>query len=291
MPDIHDSNVHKLVEGDTLEIKHFETIRSMLFDTSGITLADHKRQMVENRINKRIKELNIPSFDQYISLLQSNDQKDEIMHLVNSLTTNVTHFFRESHHFDHLKGATEILLNRGERKLRYWSAGCSIGAEPYSIAISLFEILNKTKTSADAKILGTDIDTIALAKARNGEFHERFMKGMEQKRLQNFFGKDVRNDEKFYTVKPFIRNYVAYNYLNLNDMKWPMSGPFDFIFCRNVLIYFNRPEQKRYVDKMIELLRPGGFLYLGHSEHSVSEGYNLKLCGQTVYQKPGGTSA
>lgn len=268
-----------------LSTEHFRAIKSLLYDTAGIKLADHKRQMVENRIAKRIAQLSLNSFGDYVDYLGSKGNRDEIVHLVNALTTNVTHFFRENHHFDHLKMQIETLLQNKAYKIRIWSAGCSIGAEPYSAAISTYETMRKAGRNCDARILATDIDTLALARARKGQFHEKIIKGLSRSHLLENF--DVRNDgdEKIFKIKDHVRKMVSYNYLNFNDRAWPMKGPFDFIFCRNALIYFDREKQDEYVGKMVHLLKPNGFLYLGHSEHSVMEGKGFKICGQTIYQK------
>lgn len=269
----------------TLSTKHFKAIKTLLYDVSGIKLADHKRQMVENRIIKRVKELSLSSYDDYLNVLGDGKNKDEIIHLINALTTNVTNFFRESHHFDHLSEQTALLLKNRAAKIRMWSAGCSIGAEPYTAAITFYDTMKKVGQRSNIRILATDIDTMALARARKGEFHERIIKGLSRNHLLDHFTSREEGGEKIYKIKEHIRNLVAYNHLNFNEPAWPMSGPFDFIFCRNALIYFDRDKQDEYVSKMINLLKPGGFLYLGHSEHSVMEGRGFKICGQTIYQK------
>ncbi|MAF97192.1 MAG: chemotaxis protein CheR [Micavibrio sp.] len=269
---------------EQLSQEHFHLIKTMLYDTAGITLADHKRNMAHNRIAKRIKELNIPCFDDYISYLNKH-QEEEISNLVNALTTNVTHFFREQHHFEHIKQETAALLKAGQTKIRIWSAGCSIGAEPYSTAITLYDLQQSLGIRADIKILATDIDTTALETARNRKYPERNIKGLSKEHLNKHFTTACINGENFYKLKDHVRNMVSFNYLNLNETKWPMKGPFDFIFCRNVFIYFDREKQLEYVDKMTDLLKTGGYLLLGHSEHFAAENVKYKTCGQTTYQK------
>lgn len=270
---------------DSLTSQHFEAITRILYENAGITMAQRKRRMVENRIAKRVQELALPSFSDYLSFLESKQNKSEIVHLVNALTTNVTHFFREEHHFQHLSAQVGHLLQNRATKIRIWSAGCSIGAEPYSAAITLLETMKKYKQRSNIRILATDIDTMALARARKGDFHEKIIKGLPRSHLLSYFNPRQQDNETIYTVNKDVRNLVAYNYLNFNTRQWPMSGPFDFIFCRNALIYFKRDKQNEYVSKMSNLLKPGGFLYLGHSEHSVMEGRDFKICGQTIYQK------
>ena len=267
--------------------EHFDYIRSYLYDVAGITLADRKKQMVENRINKRIKELNLSGFDQYVVRLRDDTRQEEMVNLVNALTTNVTHFFRENHHFDHLRGYMgDLLQARDGRRIRVWSAACSIGAEPYSMAMVLYDVMQDLKLRADARILATDIDTLALARARMGSYHDKTLKGIAPTVLKKHFTVSDESGEQVYTVKQYLRQMVAYNYLNFNVASWPMSRQFDAIFCRNVLIYFDRAKQQEYIGKMLSYLKPGGFLYLGHSEHAVMDNKGYKVCGQTIYQKP-----
>lgn len=260
---------------------NFKFIKALLYDTAGINIPDHKQQMVFNRIVKRIQGLNIGSFDEYLTYVGRHD--DEIINLVNALTTNVTHFFRETHHFDHLHKELTAMKTEGQTKFRIWSAACSIGAEPYSAAMVVNEALPH-QSGFDVKILATDIDTNALAFAREGVYAQRLTKGLPDPYSKKYFEK-LQMDEPCLKIKPSIRQKVFYNYLNFNTPVWPVSGPFDFIFCRNVLIYFDKIKQQEYVTKLIHLLRPGGFLYLGHSENSVMVDHNLKISGPTIYQK------
>jgi chemotaxis protein methyltransferase CheR len=265
----------------TLSEDNFKFIKSLLYDTAGINIPDHKQQMVFNRITKRIQGLDIKSFNDYIQYVEKNE--DEIINLINALTTNVTHFFRESHHFDHLKNEIQSLINNGQKRIRIWSAGCSIGAEPYSSAMTIDNIL-PNQSGIDIKILATDIDTNALAFARKAIYAERLLKGLPKVYLTKYFDK-VEADEPSIKIKEKLRKIVYFNHLNLNLKDWPMTGPFDIIFCRNVLIYFDKAKQQEYVSKMIHLLKDNGYLYLGHSENSVMADRNLKICGPTIYKK------
>lgn len=270
--------------GEQLSPAHFKAIKSQLYNAAGITIADHKINMVHNRIAKRIKELDIPTFDGYLTYLDSH-KDDEIPNLINALTTNVTHFFREEHHFEHIKKEAAAMIADGQTKIRMWSAGCSIGAEPYSAAISFYEMLQALGKKVDIKILATDIDTTALARGRMGEYHEKHIKGLTKQHITKHFTTVTVAGEKHYKVQDHIRKFVSFNHLNLNDDPWPMRGPFDFVFCRNVFIYFDRDKQNEYVGKMTNLLRHGGYLCLGHSEHFASSNASYKTVGQTTYQK------
>ncbi len=270
---------------ERLSKKQFDIIRAYLHKTSGISLADNKINMVHNRIKKRKAEIGFATFDEYLTHMKTDKDKTEAVHLVNALTTNVTHFFREGHHFEHLKTALKNQLKSGNNKIVIWSAACSIGAEPYSIAITVEEALKEEPSASKIKILATDIDTLALARGRKGEYPERISKGLTPRNLGQYFTTTKDEDGKLYTVKDKIRKRISYNYLNFNDPDWPMKGPFDFIFCRNVFIYFQEDKQQEYINKMTKLLRPGGFLYLGHSEYFISEDKQYKALGQTVFQK------
>ena len=265
-----------------LKDSDFNYIKSVIYDVAGITIADHKKQMVSNRISRRMKQLSLDTIEDYMLRIQ-NQLDDEMMDLVNALTTNVTHFFREDHHFKHLETHIPDLIEKGQKRIRLWSAACSIGAEPYSAAISICDSAPDYRGQTDLKILATDIDTIALDRARQGIYQQRFVKGVNDMRMKKYF--KVTND-KSYQIHPELRQMITFNYMNFNDDPWPMSGPFDFIFCRNVLIYFDRPKQDEYIGKMINLLAPGGFLYLGHSENAVMSGKpHMRSCGPTIYQK------
>lgn len=269
-----------------LDAKDFKMIQKLLYDVAGITLSDKKHQMVENRIAKRLKQIGVPSFAAYTQLLNGAQKDAEFVHLVNALTTNVTHFFREEHHFNHLFEHARDRLRSNDPKIRMWSAGCSIGAEPYSAAMTLWRAMQETGRKGDTRILATDIDTLALARARQGFYQEKLLKGLDPQQLQKYFSKTEMDNVAGYRIKDMLRKMVAFNHLNLNRPRWPMSGLFDFIWCRNVLIYFDRDKQDDFITRMIDLLRPNGFLYLGHSEHAVMEGRGFKVCGQTIYQKP-----
>lgn len=274
--------------GALLDERQFNLIKDMLYQEAGITLAPHKRQMVQNRIARRLKDLPGETLESYLARMSSGNFADEILNLVNALTTNVTYFFREGHHFDHLAMQAVAKIKCGQRAVRIWSAGCSIGAEPYSAAIALYEACKKANMSGDIKILATDIDTIALKQAREGCYVKRNIKGLTPRQLDTHFKKELvagSEDDAVYTVAPHIRRMVSYNHLNLNVPQWPMSKAFDFIFCRNVLIYFDRIKQQDYVRRMSEYMAPDGFLYLGHSEHAAISGLPLEAKGQTTYQK------
>lgn len=262
----------------------FKYIQTLLYNISGINIPDHKQSMVKNRISKRVQALKLACEEDYVTLLNSDAGEQEIGHLINALTTNVTHFFREEHHFKHLQAYVYELAEKEQKKIRLWSAACSIGAEPYSAAMMVQEALQQKHAHVDVRILATDIDTNALEHARNGAYGLKSLKGLPKHFQFKYFNAGATRDAAI-TIKPFIRNLVSFNYMNFNNAEWPMSGPFDAIFCRNALIYFDSQKREEFVCKFIRLLRPGGFLYLGHSENAVMTGKPLKICGPTIYQK------
>lgn len=276
------------VTSEMLSNEQFEAIKSLIYDVAGITLATHKAQMVSNRIAKRVKALSLKGYDAYIEYLENKDNlQNEIPDLVNVLTTNVTHFFRENHHFEHMK---QLLIDRiktyPDKKIRIWSAGCSSGQEPYSIAITCFDAMKEAGKKADIRILATDIDTTILEKARKGIYNKEHLKGVSEEYLKRYF---LKNDEHTgaFMVKPELRNMIAFNHLNLNLNTWPMNGKFQVIFCRNVLIYFDREKQKTIVSKMTRHMEQGSYLYLGHSEHYAGTHEKIVSKGQTIYEYKG----
>ncbi|WP_420600533.1 CheR family methyltransferase [Neptuniibacter sp.] len=265
--------------------KHFDKVRVELYDYAGIVLADSKLDMAYNRLVRRLRELRINSFDEYFSYLEREPL--EFTQFVNALTTNLTAFFRERHHFDFV--STEIvkdLKSRNIHKLRAWSAGCSLGEEPYSLAMTLREA-GVTPSSWDAKILATDIDSKVLASAQDGVYTMDRVKALDPSVLRRWFLKGKGKNEGMVKVKPELRELLTFGHLNLMS-DWPIDGPLDFIFCRNVMIYFDQPTQLKLLNKMADLLKPDGYLFVGHSEALARHASRFELVGKTIYRKVGG---
>jgi chemotaxis protein methyltransferase CheR len=270
-----------------IETAEFEFLRGLAHRHAGIVLADHKRSMVHRRVSRRVSALGLGSFIEYCDFLKGPDGGHELQPLINALTTNKTEFFRENHHFDHLVGsAIPSLLgaNRSDsnRRFRIWSAGCSLGHEPYSISISLH---NNTPDllRGNTRILATDIDTDVLERARSGRYREEDLESVPSNYRASYFSRDT-DAAGFFRVSPSVAAQIAFKQLNLHD-QWPMNGPFDVIFCRNVIIYFDKPTQTRLIDRFAEILRPDGFLYLGHSESLYRVSERFRPVGQSIYQK------
>lgn len=241
---------------------------------TGVALAPEKREMVYGRLTKRVRALGLSSFREYVQFLEGPQGASEIQGLVNALTTNLTRFFREPYHFDDLVQHFERV--RGQRRFRVWSAACSTGQEPYSIAAALLEA--GAQRSEDVRILATDIDTDVLARARKGVYAADDVRGAPpalQKRFQIEGKQGLANAE--------LRALVAFKQLNLIE-EWPMRGPFDAIFCRNVFIYFTQELQASIAARMAALLAPGGRLYIGHAE-TLRDPRGLALCGVTTYTR------
>lgn len=263
----------------------FAFIRRLVGEQTGINLSDGKREMVYGRLARRLRERAIGSFAEYCKLLEGDD--GEIMHLVNAITTNLTSFFRENHHFEYLRNTLlpELLeLNRHSRRLRIWSAGCSTGEEPYSLAITLKESL-PAHNGWDVKILATDIDTNVLDKARRGVYAQDSVRNVPPERVQRWFRRGAGANAGKVQVNPVLQELVRFRQLNLMHESWPMKGRFDAIFCRNVVIYFDKPTQKRLFARYAQALDARRHLFIGHSETLFQICDEFEPVGNTVYRK------
>jgi chemotaxis protein methyltransferase CheR len=262
--------------------REFERIRERLYDVAGISLSDAKRTLVIARLSKVIRGLKLPSFDAYLEYLETQGTANDAQEFVNALTTNLTRFWREEHHFTHLIHYVGDLVKTrtsvSEKRLRIWSAGCSTGQEPYTIALSLLAAYPELKRW-DFKILATDIDTSVIAKAATATYPEGELNGLSPERARLF---ERTGDGRIRIPKP-VAEIVSFKQLNLMA-SWPMKGPFDAIFCRNVAIYFDKPTQGEVFSRLGAILAPGGFLYIGHSENLGSGSAGFRLVGKTIYQ-------
>ena len=266
--------------------RDFDQIRSLASEFTGISLSEHKKEMVYSRLARRLRALEISEFSDYINYLKSNERQ-ELGNFVNSITTNLTSFFRENHHFEYMKSTVipELAaLHRLDKKIRVWSAGCSTGEEPYSIAMTLAEAHELSSPSWDIKVLATDLDTSVLSHARIGKYDLNRVEGVDATRRNKWFHHHKMDDKSVFEVSDKIKNRITFNQLNLMN-SWPINGRFDVIFCRNVVIYFDKPTQKKLFDRYANLLNEGGYLFIGHSEtlHGVTT--RFKSLGRTIYRK------
>lgn len=267
--------------------RDFKKIRELVSQHTGISLSEAKRDMVYSRLARRLRHLGLSSFKDYCQLLEGDSSDNELGHFTNAVTTNLTAFFRESHHFDFLAGTLlpELLrLKADEKRLRIWSAGCSTGEEPYSIAITLLENLPKHNSGWDVKILATDLDTNVLDTARRGVYDEERLKNIDSRRQRRWFKRGRGDNAGLLQVKPELKALMTFKQLNLMQ-DWPMKGPFDLIFCRNVIIYFDKPTQNVLMERYADLMANHGRLFLGHSETLYRVTERFKLMGQTIYKK------
>ncbi|MGH8145832.1 MAG: CheR family methyltransferase [Rhodanobacteraceae bacterium] len=250
----------------------------------GITMGEHKRQLLQGRLQRRLRALRLDSFEDYCALLRQNPQ-DELDEFVSAVSTNVTAFFRESHHFDFLaEQLPKWLAERPGGRIRIWSAGCSTGEEPYSLAMVLAEAIEQHRGPADALILATDLSPAALQKARDGVYSQQRLQGISGERRRRWFQRGSGVYEGECRVHPRLRELVRVRPLNLLE-DWPMRGSFDAILCRNVVIYFDAPTKQRLFSRFAAALQPHGKLFLGHSEsmHGLSDRFTL--IGRTIYDK------
>ena len=264
----------------SLSEREFARIKGRVYQVAGISLSDAKRTLVVSRLSKIVRSLGLPSFDAYIDFLERGGTGQDGQEFVNALTTNLTRFYREDHHFDHLRKYVETLLAskpRGNR-LRIWSAGCSTGQEPYTIGMDLLGAFPELKRW-DFKILATDIDTAVIEKAARGVYPENEISGLSRERAAPF----AQPGDGTIRVPEVVRSLVSFKPLNLIG-PWPMKGPFDAVFCRNVAIYFDKATQGEVFGRFTKLIAPEGFLYIGHSENVGSGGDGLRLVGKTIYQ-------
>ncbi|MBR0993092.1 protein-glutamate O-methyltransferase [Bradyrhizobium japonicum] len=262
----------------------FRKIVQLVMNTAGIVLSDRKRPFVQSRLGRRLRALGMTDFRQYCRLLEAPAGEEERSNLINAITTNHTSFFREPHHFTYLANTILPKLADGEagqsRRLRIWSAGCSTGEEPYTIAMTLREHQALLK-DWDVKILATDLDTNVVAHAAEGIYDTDRLESVPPHHRKRFVteldgDRSRMNDE--------IRSLISFAPLNLLQ-KWPMQGPFDVIFCRNVVIYFDKPTQRKLFDRYAEILRPTGSLFIGHSESLLNVTDRFDLVGRTIYRR------
>jgi chemotaxis protein methyltransferase CheR len=263
----------------------FTALRELVKAHTGIHLTDQKRELVYGRLSRRLRALGLDSFRAYRQILERGDS-DELVQFCNAITTNLTSFFREAHHFEYLREQvfrSRATDTRGPRRLRFWSAGCSSGEEPYSLAMTIYESLPEARRW-DVKILATDLDTEVLARGQRGVYDEDRVRGLSAARLERFFRGDDHGKSVRYAVTQELRDLITFRELNLMRAL-PMKGPFDAIFCRNVIIYFDKDTQRELFARIAQLQRPGDLLFLGHSEslYRVSDAYTL--VGKTIYRR------
>lgn len=272
-----------------LSEKEFRLISELVYKHCGINLHDGKKELVRARLAKRLRLCNFPSFSEYIDHVLNDPSGREFSNLVDCLSTNLTSFFREAQHFEFLRARfLPQLLERKRRqkshRIRAWSAGCSSGEEPYSVAIVLHEAVEGVGRW-DIKVLATDISTAILERAKRGVYDQERIAPLSAMQQASFLTTRRVDGRKLFEVNDRLRNTVVFRYLNLMA-DWPIRRPLDFIFCRNVMIYFDKPTQQNLITRYYGLLDSGGVLFTGHSESLTGINHAFKYVQPTIYAKP-----
>lgn len=267
----------QMVQRLPLSDVHFRRISQLIYQRAGIVLADHKREMVYNRLVRRLRLLGVTDFGQYLALLENDPNSAEWQAFINALTTNLTAFFREAHHFPILAEHARSRPNG----YSVWSTAASTGEEPYSIAITLSEVLGNR--ASGCQVWASDIDTQVLEKATAGVYRQDELRTLSPQQFQRFFLRGTGPHDGLVRVRPELAAMVNFQSLNLLAPEWPLPGQFDAIFCRNVMIYFDKETQERILRRFVPLLKPGGLMFAGHSENFSQISREFYLRGQTVY--------
>lgn len=269
--------------------KEYTLIANFVYEKCGINLGDNKKELVKARLAKRIRSYNFKSFREYYEYVIHDVTSSEVVEMIDAISTNVTSFFREKDHFDFMQRVAipELIANKNSarsKKIRIWSAACSSGEEVYTILMILMESL-KDFTSWDIKVLGTDISTRALACAKEGRYHFIKVKDMNPVMLSRYFKVEFEDADRYYRVIEPIRKCAFFTRLNLMEPSFPFHGQMDLIFCRNVMIYFDKETQFKVVTKLIKYLDDKGYLFIGHSESLIGMDVNLKSIQPAVFKK------
>lgn len=268
----------QMVDRLPLSDVHFRRISQLIYQRAGIVLADHKREMVYNRLVRRLRLLGINDFGQYLALLESDPNSAEWQAFINALTTNLTAFFREAHHFP-------ILAEHARKRpngYSIWSTAASTGEEPYSLAMTLAEVFGN-RAHSSCQVIASDIDTQVLEKASAGVYRQEELRSLSSQQMQRFFLRGTGPHSGLVRVRPELASMVHFQQLNLLAPEWSVPAPFDAIFCRNIMIYFDKETQERILRRFVPLLKPGGLLFAGHSENFSQISREFYLRGQTVY--------
>jgi chemotaxis protein methyltransferase CheR len=261
----------------------FERFRSLIYAESGISLSDQKKSLLASRLSKRLRDLGLGTFTDYYDHVMADGTREEFTRMLDLISTNKTDFFREPKHFDFLR--ERILPELDDvKKIRVWSSACSTGEEPYTIAITLIESV-QYPAQWDFKILASDLSTRVLAKAAAGTYDDERLRDMPPAVVQRHFLRGRGDSAGMVKVKPHLAEMIKFRRLNLMDDQFPIKSPLDLIFCRNVMIYFDRPTQEKLVNKFHRYLKPGGYLFIGHSESLQWVEHPFKSIAPTIYRK------
>ena len=257
----------------------FDRVQSMIYKRAGISLHDGKHAMVYSRLSRRLRETGHQSFHEYLGWLESAESP-EWQEFVNALTTNLTSFFREHHHFEIL---ADLLKSKAAgTPWRVWCSAASTGEEPYSIVMTALEALGQ---SAKFSLMASDIDSKVLASAAQGVYRLDGMKGIDQGRMQRYFLRGKGGNDGMVRVKPELSRAIEFLIVNLIRDDWPFKEPFDAVFCRNVMIYFDTETQRKVLERIYKVMKPGALLFVGHAENFSDSRDLFVLKGKTVYER------
>ncbi len=268
-----------------MDKRTFDTFRQLIYDKSGITLGEGKEALVSARVGKRLRALGYDNFKDYLEFLtgESEESESEFIEFLDVISTNVTSFFRENEHFIFMADYVKKMMEERRDRIRIWCAASSSGEEPYTIAMTFLE--NARNFHGECKILATDISTKILRMAKAGQYSEAKMQGVNPQLRSRYFSVSGTGSSKVYTVNDTLSNMITFKRLNLSKPPFPMKGPFDLIFCRNVMIYFDNIVRKKLMDEFSRLLRPGGYLMVGHSESMAGMLCDMETVQPSVYLK------
>ncbi len=257
----------------------FDRVQTMIYKRAGISLHDGKHAMVYSRLSRRLRETGYQSFHEYLSWLESTDGS-EWQEFVNALTTNLTSFFREQHHFDIFSDFLKSKSNG--TSWRVWCSAASTGEEPYSIVMTMLDALG---ARANFSLTASDIDSKVLATAKQGVYRLDGLKGIDSERMQRYFLRGKGGNDGMVMTKPELQKCIDFLIVNLIRDDWPFRDPFDIVFCRNVMIYFDAPTQRRVLERIYKVMKPGGLLFVGHAENFSDSRDLFVLKGKTVYER------
>ncbi len=266
-----------------MDIGIYNKFKDLVYEKAGIHLGDQKQALVAARVSKRLRELNLSDYREYLKYLREDKTEGELVHLLDAISTNVTSFFRESVHFDFLQEKMKVWLGQGQRRFRFWSAASSSGEEPYTMAMVLKEAT--AGYNVDMRILATDISTRILARAEEGFYPAEKASAVPSNLLNKYFEKTETEKGHGYRVSKNLRDMILFKRLNLSKPPFPMKGPMDAVFCRNVMIYFDNDVRRRLLSEVQRLLKNDGYLFVGHAESLAGQLCTLANVKPSIYVK------
>jgi len=266
-----------------IQTETFDRFRDIVYEQAGISLGPHKEALVQARVGKRLRSLGLRSYDDYLDLLEADETGGELTLFIDAICTNVTSFFREAHHFDFIAEQMRLWLDEGQRRFRFWSCACSSGEEPYSLAMTLLDATERYP-DVDARILATDISTKVLDRCLDGCYSEDRLGEVPEGWRERFFVQEkIAGRDPVLRVTPEVREMTLFRRMNLSTPPFPMNGPLDIVLCRNVMIYFDDRVRMALLGELHRLLKPGGYLIVGHAESLTGISSDFKYLRPAIY--------